>query len=258
MGLFAPITGGRVSEIVSQETALCKSKTLPTSEADDKVAKFTEEFKDFIDVKGAHTTFMSHWEIDKTTPRPKDKPHSMLLRSLWKSFKADFFKAMFAKLVWSVLVMGSIYFFVFEILDFIKSRDEGLEVSYGPNYQYYICAGFFVSMYVLSLGIQQMGIYSSILGSKVKAALTTEIFGKMIARDPYGSHADIVALVAKDVEKLAESCSSLQYLWSGIFETILAFVITLTLLGIVILPGLGVMLVFMPLQYYMGKYRVAS
>ena len=252
MGLFAPITGGRVAPIVAQETAMCKSTTLPTSEADDQVAKFSEDYKDFIDVASAHQTFMSHWESSKH--ETSKKPHSLVLRALWRSFKSDFYKAMVSKLVWSILVMGSIYFFVFEILDFIKSRDEGIPVSYGPNYQYYICAGFFVAMYVLSVGIQQMGIYSSILGSKVKAALTTEIYRKMISRDPYGSKADVVALVAKDVEKLAESCTSLQYLWSGIFETILAFVITLTLLGIVILPGLGLMLVFMPLQYYMGTY----
>jgi ABC-type multidrug transport system fused ATPase/permease subunit len=142
-------------------------------------------------------------------------------------------------------------------LDFIKvkaeSKENGQEVSSDKiQYEMFLCAGFFATMYVLSIGIQQMGMYSSIMGAKVKAALTTAVFKKMISRDPYASHADVVSLVAKDVEKLNEACLSIQYLWSGIFETIAVYVVLLTLLGSTILPGLGLMCVFMPLQYYLG------
>jgi ATP-binding cassette, subfamily C (CFTR/MRP), member 1 len=105
---------------------------------------------------------------------------------------------------------------------------------------------------VLSLGIQQMGMYASIMGSKVKAALTTTIYKKMMVRDAYGSKSDVVSLVAKDVEKLAEACLSIQYLWSGIFETVLVYAVLLKLLGKTILPGLGLMCIFMPLQYCLG------
>ncbi|GAX11414.1 hypothetical protein FisN_22Lh092 [Fistulifera solaris] len=250
-GPFAPITGGRVSEVVNQEAALCKP-CLPSSRKDDKVEKFCKDFENFISVPDAHKSFISNWEHEKKKVDPNEKPYKMLLRCLWKSFRVDFFKAFIAKLTWSVLVIWSIYYFVFDILDFINKRDKGTPINKGENYEFYLCAGFFATMFVLSIGIQQMGIYSSILGSKVKTALTTEIYKKMIVRDPYGSKADIVALVAKDVEKLAEACLSLQYLWSGIFETLAAFAVTLILLGATILPGVAMMAIFMPLQYYMG------
>jgi hypothetical protein len=154
-------------------------------------------------------------------------------------------------MVWSLLVIFSIWFFVFEILDFIKKRSDG-ENTKSLNYEYYLCAGFFACMFVLSIGIQQMGIYSSILGSKVKAALTTAIYKKMISREAYGSKANVVSLVAKDVEKVTEACLSLQYLWSGIFETVAVLVVVVTLLGITVLPGVGLMCVFLPLQYCLG------
>jgi ABC-type multidrug transport system fused ATPase/permease subunit len=250
-GPFAPFTGGRISEVVNQEAALCKS-CLPSSRKEDKVDKFCKDYENFISVPDAHKSFISSWEHEKKKVDPDEKPYKMLLRCLWKSFRVDFFKAFLAKLTWSVLVIWSIYYFVFDILDFINKRDKGTPINKGEYYEFYLCGGFFATMFVLSIGIQQMGIYSSILGSKVKAALTTEIYKKMIVRDPYGSKADIVALVAKDVEKLAEACLSLQYLWSGIFETLAAFAVTLILLGATILPGVAMMAIFMPLQYYMG------
>lgn len=45
---------------------------------------------------------------------------------------------------------------------------------------------------------------------------------------------------------------SLQYLWSGIVETIAVCLVTMTLLGMAVLPGVAVMCVFLPLQYWMG------
>jgi ABC-type multidrug transport system fused ATPase/permease subunit len=137
-------------------------------------------------------------------------------------------------------------------LGYIKANDAGTYVAPIPNYQYVLCGGFFANMLLLSLGIQQMGIYSSILGCKVKAALTTSIYKKMIVRDSYDSKADVVALVAKDVEKVAEACLSLQYLWSGIFETVLVLLVLIGLMGIAVVPGVAVMAVFLPLQYFLG------
>ena len=256
---FDPITGGRVSEIVSQESKLCGKKndkdSLPLSQDEDKFEKFCETYKGFIDVADAHEKFIGIWEGEKKDAGKTltDKRRiPLLLRALFKSFKGDFFKAFFSKLLWSVLLIFSIWFFVFEILDFIKVKNNGGATQAMENYEFWLCGGFFVCMFALSIGIQQMGIYSSTLGSKVKAALTTAIYKKMIVREPYESNADIVSLVAKDVEKIAEACLSLQYLWSGIFETFAVFIVCFTLLGATILPGFGVMVVFMVLQYWMG------
>jgi ATP-binding cassette, subfamily C (CFTR/MRP), member 1 len=193
---------------------------------------------------------------NKAADPTKKQRIPVLCGALFKSFGDDFLKAACSKLVWSILLIFSIWFFVFEILDFIKAKDKdkknGIEDDGDIRYEMYLCAGFFGTMYVLSIGIQQMGIYSAVLGAKVKAALTTAVFHKMISRDPYASHADVVSLVAKDIEKLNEACQTIQYLWSGIFETVAVYAVLYHLLGNTILPGLGLMCVFMPLQYILG------
>jgi ATP-binding cassette, subfamily C (CFTR/MRP), member 1 len=260
---FHPITGGRVGAIVSQETKLCGSKgkdSLPLSLKQDKLEEFCETYKGFIDVADAHTRFDGHWKCLCLLEREKaagatgqgKRRIPLLLSALLKSFYADLLKAFFSKLAWSVLVIFAIWFFIFNILDFIKLKSKGLATPTTLHYQEFLCAGLFVTMSALSVGIQQMGIYSSILGAKVKAALTTAIFKKIIVRDAYGSKSDVVSLIAKDVEKLAEACSSLQFLWSGIAETMAVFAVVLSLMGSAILPGVGLMLVFLPFQYYLG------
>ena len=111
---FYPITGGRVGEIVSQQSNSCCSKN-----KEDKFKKFCETYKDYVDVSGAYEKFAGQWEQQK-----KAGTSPSLVRALAKSFYADLLKAFFSKLVWSVLVIFSIWFFVFEILAFIKGRTD--------------------------------------------------------------------------------------------------------------------------------------
>ena len=254
---FHPFTGGRVGEIVSQQSKCCGGKnkdSLPLSRDEDKFEKFCDTYKGFIDVAAAHDAFKLNWELEKKTAGETFKEtrrFPILGRVLVKTFKGDLLKATLSKLVWSICIIFSIWFFVFEILDFIKARANGETSQSDENYEYYLCAGFFATMFILSIGIQQMGAHSFVLGAKVKVALSTAIFKKMIVRES-SSKADIVALVAKDVEKLTEACLSFQYLWSGIFETFAVFAVTMILMGKTILPGLGLMCVFLPLQYFLG------
>ena len=253
---FAAITGGRVSDIVNQESKRAgKKDLLPLAKEDDMIEKFAEEHKDAINVDSAYEKFIANWEkLKKKAADPSTKQRiPVLCSALFRSFSSDFFKAVCSKLVWSILVIFSIWFFVFEILDFIRLKNNNpVAAEAKGDYEFYLIVGFMATMYVLSIGIQQMGMYSSIMGSKVKAALTTAIYMKMIVRDGYGSKSDVVSLVAKDVEKLAEACLSIQYLWSGLFETIAVYAVLVTLLGSTILPGLGLMCIFMPLQYCLG------
>ncbi len=149
---FYPITGGRVGEIVRQESKCCGSKakdSLPLSQKEDKFEKFCNTYKGFIDVADAHDKFVGNWEREKEAAGDDFNTEPLLRRALVKSFYSDLLKASLSKLVWSILVIFSIWFFVFEILDFIKSRDQGIVSTKGENYEYYLCGGFFVTMVAL-------------------------------------------------------------------------------------------------------------
>jgi len=130
-GCFDWLNGGRVGEIVNQEAGWCTTKN-----GEDKVEKFCETYKDFINVVSAHQMFLRNWENEKKSGS------ASLFRALRKSFTGDFMKACISKLVWSLLLIFSIWFFVFEILDFIKKKDKGV-VHPTEKYEFYLCVGFF-------------------------------------------------------------------------------------------------------------------
>ncbi len=238
--------------IVSHESRLCRKKnkdSLPLSRDEDKFETFCETYKDYIGISKSHERFARIWEDEKKNAGATlmDKLRiPLLLCALLKSFPGDFYKAVISKLMWSVLVIFSIWFFIFKILDFIKARSNAGGVAQETaNYEIYLYLGFFLNMFVLLISIQQMGMYLSTLGCKVKAALTMAIYKKMIVREPYESKANVVSIIAKDVEKIVKACLSLQYLWSGIFETFAVFAVCFLLLGATILPGFGVMIMCM-------------
>ena len=180
-GCFAPITGGRVSEIVQQETGCCQPSkdSLPLSQRQDKVDKFCDDYQDFVNVAAAHERFIGFWKVEKkkAASLPADKKSTKPIhRALYKSFWGDLLKAMVSKLVWSILLIFSIWFFVFEVLDVTTSTKK--RANEGVTHANEMYDLFFACMFILSIGIQQIGIYSAVLGSIVKTALTTEIYKK--------------------------------------------------------------------------------
>jgi hypothetical protein len=207
-----PITGGRVSEIVKQQNKFGCSWCLPLSQEEDKFVDFCDTYKGFIKVPSAYETFFEKWESAKSKNPPSSadgkKKSNILLRALYSSFKGDLLKAFLGKITWSILLFfqsGTSY-----LISWISSRAKAKEKTSLLFLTVNLSSveRFFVAMVLLSIGIQQMGIYSSVLGCKVKPAITTAIFKKMIIRDSCDSKADIVGLVAVDVAKISEACLS--------------------------------------------------
>jgi hypothetical protein len=89
----------------------------------------------------------------------------------------------------------------------------------------------------------------------VQGAITTQIYIKALNRaDGTGSKADIVAMVSKDCRKISDAVSSLQFLWSGVFEAIVIFAVLLGFINYNALPAVAVFCVMLPLQYKLGLW----
>lgn len=243
-----------MSDCVASPSKWCSGDYLPVSRETKIFEEFVETCPHSMDVVDCAEVFIRHWEHEKAAAGEtwsRKRPIPLLLRALYRSFHRDLLNAFYSKLIWSLGIIFAIWLFIFKILDFIEARSKG-HVYYMENYELWLCGVFFLSLMVLAVSNRQMGAYSSILGSKVKAALTTAIYKKMIVWDVYGSKVDVVALIGRDVEKVAAACLSLQHLWSGMFETFLVFVLVLSLTGAAVLPGVALICIFLPLQYFLG------
>jgi ATP-binding cassette subfamily C (CFTR/MRP) protein 1 len=176
-----------------------------------------------------------------------------LARALWRAFRGQFLLAAALKLLWGFFVLVSVSYFVRALLSYIRFRSTDVDhtkeeelVGIG------LCLGFLVCMLLLSTALQQMSIVSARLGQRVESAMATAVYKKSLTYDRAANKADILPLVSNDCAKLNAACTMLQYLWSGAVE---AFAILLILIGFVgraALPGLGVVVLLVPTQFFLG------
>ena len=247
-GFGLRLTGGAISKVVAQSST--KEKELPVAKPIDALEQFNTEHGNVISSFENFKAFENNWNASKNMTQRKK-----LVHVLWSTFWKDILKAAFLKAMWGGFVIFSVAFFVFRQLAYIKFKS--VDHDHTPEEReeaYYLSAFFFVSMVILSVSLQQMSFVSSTLGQKVKAALVTAIYRKMLVREGYQSDADVVSLVAKDCSKIAEACTSLQFLWSGIFEAFGIFGVLFSYIGLSALPGFGWLLVALPLQYGLGMW----
>ena len=216
--------------------------------------QFNSKHGNAIDSCHNFKAFEEQWDTLETT-KDGEKHRRKLLSVLWSTFWRDVLKAAFFKAMWGAFVIFSVAFFVFRLLAYIRFKSKDNDHTPEERQEcYYLSAFFFLSMIILSVALQQMSFVSSTLGQKVKAALITAIYRKMLVREGYQSDADVVSLVAKDCPKIAEACTSLQFLWSGVFEALGIFGVLFSYIELAALPGLGWLMVALPLQYGLGMW----
>ena len=184
--------------------------------------------------------------------RSKAQPPS-LARALWRAFRAQFLLAAALKLAWGGLVLAGVAYFVRSLLGYIRFRVTDPEHTFDEEMVgVALCIGFFVCMILLSLALQQMSIVSARLGLRVESAVAAVVYKKSLTYDRAAHSVDVTSLVANDCSKLNSASTMLQYLWSGAVEAIAILLILVGFVGRAALPGLGVVLLLIPIQFLLG------
>jgi ABC-type multidrug transport system fused ATPase/permease subunit len=211
------------------------------------------EFPDWqMSAKEATRVLTTEWEIEKKNASSTSSNPS-LPRALWRAFRGQFLLAASLKLCWGAFVLAGVSYFVRTLLAYIRFRasdsDHTLqEEAVGIG----LCFGFLLIMLLLSLALQQMSIVSVRLGLRVEAAVSALIYEKSLVYDRSSCTVDITSLVSNDSSKLGEACTMIQYLWSGAIEAIAIICILIGFTGRSALPGLGVVILLIPVQYLIG------
>lgn len=218
------------------------------------------EFHDWqMSATEATRVLTTEWEAEKKLSMTTPSLTPSLPRALWRAFRGQFLLAAFLKLCWGSFVLAGVSYFVRALLGYIRFRatdaDHTLEEeSEGIG----LCIGFFFCMILLSLSLQQMSIVSVRLGLRVEAAVSALIYEKSLIYDRSSSTIDITSLVSNDSSKLAEACTMIQYLWSGALEAVAIICILLGFTGRSALPGLGVVILLIPVQYFIGALTASA
>mmetsp|Transcript_35993 Transcript_35993/g.59943 ORF Transcript_35993/g.59943 Transcript_35993/m.59943 type:complete len:1348 (+) Transcript_35993:160-4203(+) len=190
-------------------------------------------------------------KFDKLWQEERGLPNPSLLRVLKRAFWFDFLIAGIYKLFWGAFVILGAFYFVRAMLLFVEEDRAGTVTD---EYRGWILACFFfLDCVVLSICMQQMNAWSSRLGIKVRSALLNAIYQKCLVVDETATDmGDIIALASVDCQKLQEACTVIHFLWSGPVEAVAILILLATVLKLSVLPGVGLILLVVPVQFYIG------
>lgn len=211
---------------------------------------------------GVHAQLAEQWAAEQARASAASKPPS-LGRAVWRAFRYEVLTAAGYKLGWGLFVVLCAAFFVRRLLDYVTRRAADLDHTPDEAAEgYLVTVFFFVCALLMGICLQQMAVISGRLGQRVSAAMATAVYRKSLVEDRQaslasGTQVDVLALVSTDCAKLGEACNTLQYLWSGCVEALAIIGVLLAFTGKSALPGLGALIILVPVQYVIGQ-RIAK
>ena len=192
-----------------------------------------------------------HSYLQEELKLAKDGKKASLLRACRRTYLPEMLRAAAAKLVWGTLLVLSASFFVRQLLRWLSDYGKGAVIV--KDNGWILSVFFFLCCWILSVALQQMNRTSSVCGLRIRAALSTAVYRKALSADLNEKMmADPLALVSTDCTKLQDAASSLNFLWSGVVEALAIIGVLIGFVGVYALPGLALLLVLLPLQYYLG------
>ncbi|GAB4815837.1 hypothetical protein N2152v2_002883 [Parachlorella kessleri] len=198
--------------------------------------------------------FNKNWEAALAASKETGKPPK-LMKVLWKTYGWDILKAGFFKLMWSVFVILGAYYFTRSILLCIRTLEGKQKTQYDAEWKGWVLTGFFfLDAWLLGMMLQRMAFGCLQVGIRVRAALTTVVARKCynMAHLTKETAAEAVSFVANDINKIFEGCQEVHYLWGAPIEAAAILILLATLVGVYCLPGVAVVCLVVPAQYYFG------
>eukprot|EP00200_Dunaliella_tertiolecta_P009084 CAMPEP_0202375816 /NCGR_PEP_ID=MMETSP1127-20130417/6425_1 /ASSEMBLY_ACC=CAM_ASM_000462 /TAXON_ID=3047 /ORGANISM="Dunaliella tertiolecta, Strain CCMP1320" /LENGTH=1161 /DNA_ID=CAMNT_0048973417 /DNA_START=187 /DNA_END=3669 /DNA_ORIENTATION=+ len=208
--------------------------------------------------EAAFARFQAAWAVEKQLHRGGGKAN--LLRALRRAFGLEVALAGMWKLCWSVLVILGAFYFVRSLIQYVSDPVQfpnmyNADPIPSQGVGWILAVAFFVDSALVGTALQRMSDCCVRTGIKIRAALMSEVYRKTfrLASVHVEGAGSVTSLVATDCSKLYDGVLHLHNVWTAPLETlaIIALLLAITR-GIFGLPILLILMVGLPLQYWMG------
>ncbi|KXN67697.1 P-loop containing nucleoside triphosphate hydrolase protein [Conidiobolus coronatus NRRL 28638] len=195
-------------------------------------------------------------EIWKQELENTSRPPS-ILRALFKIYGTTYSLVGIWKLLWAVFTWLGAYYFLMKSLDFLS--DPTNPASTGHLW----AVALLLSSLFSSVSIHQLYGQCARISIQVKSSLTVLVYRKslMLFRIKGGA-GEVINILTTDVSRVTDAVTNFHYLWSAFVEATLIIVLSFVLIGYSAFIALGVVLLLLPLQMYLGsltsKLQVAN
>ncbi|GLC36807.1 hypothetical protein PLESTM_000504000 [Pleodorina starrii] len=203
----------------------------------------------------AYDKFASNWAAEMKLREQGDEKPS-LVRALRKSFGWYYMIGGLMKCGWSTFVITGAFYFVRSLLAHVNGIKDGRLYSTTVA-GWCLMAGFTIDAWFLGLSLQRMGFICMQVGIRARAALVQAVTHKAFRLSSVRADqsAAIVNFVSSDIQKIYDGALEFHYLWTAPFDAAAILALLGYLTNDSMLPGLGVILLVLPLQYFFG-YKI--
>eukprot|EP00834_Sanchytrium_tribonematis_P001841 NODE_48_length_31852_cov_1.054168.p8 type:complete len:524 gc:universal NODE_48_length_31852_cov_1.054168:28596-27025(-) len=152
----------------------------------------------------------------------------------------------FLKIIWGLFTWTATYWVFLGLLN----AGSGVE-QYGIT-SYTWAALMLICCLGATFAIHYMNYLSFKHSVRVKAALTSLVYSKLLKTLASEPITDTVTIVATDIPSVAQGVQSFHVLWTAPFEVIAIFALGSSLVGVAVLPAIGMLLIFLPINGWIG------
>ncbi|GLI68304.1 hypothetical protein VaNZ11_012665 [Volvox africanus] len=204
----------------------------------------------------AYDQFASNWAAEMKLKEAGGTEKPSLVRALRKSFGWYYMLGGVCKCGWSTFVITGAFYFVRSLLAHVNGITDGRLYSTTVA-GWCLMAGFTLDAWLLGLSLQRMGYICMSVGIRARAALVQAVTHKSFRLNSVRADqsAAIVNFVSSDIQKIYDGALEFHYLWTAPFEAAAILALLGYLTNDSMLPGLGVILLVLPLQYFFG-YKI--
>ncbi|XP_078381051.1 multidrug resistance-associated protein 1-like isoform X2 [Oculina patagonica] len=192
---------------------------------------------------------------NSSTQQPKKKKKPSLTKTLWSLFGINFAIAVLCKLLHDGLI-----FIQPQLLKLIVGYTEDKDDMFGEwkEWKGYAYAGsMFVTAVIQSLALHQYFHIMNTIGMRMRTGIIGLVYEKALLLNSKSkgktTAGELVNLMSVDAQRLMELTTYINSLWSSPLQIAGALYFLYNTLGLSILAGLGVMVLIIPFNMFLGS-----
>ncbi|KAI9224695.1 P-loop containing nucleoside triphosphate hydrolase protein [Blastocladiella britannica] len=179
--------------------------------------------------------------------KEKGLANAVVLNALKSAYMTHYGMIGLWKILWGVFTWLSAWYFLKQFVIFLEKSQSTQTGHLWAMAQLLACLAASISIHQLYGECAKEGV-------RIKSALTVLIYRKSLklARVKGGA-GEVINIVSTDVARVQDAVLNFHFLWTSVLETTLIIILAFYELGLSAFTTLGIILLLMPVQVYLGK-----
>eukprot|EP00158_Paraphelidium_tribonemae_P009637 Partr_v1_DN28917_c0_g1_i2_m25279 putative ATP-binding cassette, sub-family C (CFTR MRP), member len=176
-----------------------------------------------------------------------------VFRALWKAYGLNYMLIGLYKLVWGLFTWLGAWYFLKETIKFVGNKN--LPILDGHLW----AIGLLLASLFSSIAIHQLYAECNRIGIQVRSAVSSLVYRKSLRLSRVrGGAGEVINLMTTDLTRMVDCIVNFHFFWSAFVECATIVAISFYEIGISAIPCLLFVVVFLPVQIYLGSVTATT